>query len=377
LRSSISAAQKSVTVLLVALLWLTALSHVAPEIALAAAPTTSLTIKKLASDGSTVLVEKTVDYRWLMDPSNIPVLGDGTTHYYHQGPVFIDHPDEATEARLRWNPEEDTNVETKDMGALMGTNLKDLCDLVGGMAEGDKLKIRASDGFSKTYAYKNVYRYSEREGPMVICWYKDGQYPDTGFKDGMRLVWFADDSVNPWKWHVFGNWDWHEAADEEYWYYFHSGKEKYPTTTGLSVQNVAEIIIYSSEPVPQEGAEPHAGSPPEAPSEPLPEGPSKDPPEKQQGITPPTGEKTTAPTPGEASPSAAEKTTPPAAGEASPPATTETTPPPPVEAMQPVPAQVDATHRAVPTAVAVVAGIVLLAGITVVLRANRRGRRDR
>ncbi len=37
-----------------------------------------------------------------------------------------------------------------------------------------------------------------------------------------------------WGYHVFGNYDWHEAADPEYWYYYQSGGENYPTTTGLS-----------------------------------------------------------------------------------------------------------------------------------------------
>ncbi len=212
-----------------------------------AAPTTGLCIKKVALDGSTVLDEKTVGYQWLMNPDNIPVLGDGETHYYHQGPVFLDHPDPETKEMLRWNPEEDINADTKDMGALKGTNLKDLCELVGGMTEGDKVSIRASDGLTKTFSYKNVYLYSKREGPMVIAWYKNGQYPDTGFHDGMRLVWFADTSTNPWGMNVFGNWDWHEAADAEYWYYYRTGDEKYPTTTGLSVQNVSEIVILSSQ----------------------------------------------------------------------------------------------------------------------------------
>lgn len=209
-----------------------------------AAGTTSLTIKKLASDGTTVLAEKTVTYQWLMNPENITVMGDGSTHYYHQGPVFIDDPDEETEQALRWNPEEDKNIETKGMGALKGSNVKDLCELVGGMAEGDSLRIKSPDGFYKNFAYKNVYQYSDREGPMVVCWYKDGKYPDAGYNDGMRLVWFADTSVNPWGYHVFGNWDWHEAADSEYWYYFQG---EYPTTTGLSVQNISELIIYSTQ----------------------------------------------------------------------------------------------------------------------------------
>lgn len=213
-----------------------------------AAPTTGVTIRKIAADGSTILKQQTVDYRWLMN--NLPVMGDGVTHYYHQGPVFIDHPDEAAEEALRWNPAEDTNVDGKDMGAVQGTNLKDLCALVGGMAAGDALKVKARDGLVKTFAYRNVYQYTGREGPMVLCWFKDGQYPDNGYSEGMRLVWLADTSTNPWGLHVFGNWDWHSAAEERDWYYYQSGNEKYPTTTGLSVQNVAELTIYSGQTVP-------------------------------------------------------------------------------------------------------------------------------
>ena len=230
-----------------------ALITVMPQSATAA--TTELTIKKLASDGVTVLAEKTVDYRWLMDPENIEVMGNGETHYYHQGPVFIDDLDPDEQERLRWNEEEDTNYLGKDMGAARGTNVRDLCKLVGGMKEGETLQIKAVDGLKKTFAYKNVYEYSEREGPMVVCWETcwegDVLYPDTGYKDGMRLVWFADDSVNPDGLHVFGNFDWKLAADPEYWYYYQDGSEKYPTTTGLSVKYVSELTIYSNESVPE------------------------------------------------------------------------------------------------------------------------------
>jgi parallel beta-helix repeat protein len=232
-------------------------SFIVPETASAA--TTKLTITKYAIDRTTVIDQVTVDYDWLMDSDNIPVLGDGTTRYYHQGPVFIDEPaDYPVELeRLRWNEEEDRNWDTKDMGAVKGNNLKDLCNLVGGMVESDEVQIKATDGFNKKFAYKNVYNYDpDREGPMVVCWYKDGLYPDTGYTDGMRLVWFAAASskVGPTDvaglpsgdYHVFGNWEWREAADPEYWYYY-SGI--YPTTTGLSVQNVASINIYSNETV--------------------------------------------------------------------------------------------------------------------------------
>jgi len=211
----------------------------------ASAATTEIRVVKYAVDEFTILAEKTVDYRWM--EQNLHVYGDGVTHYYHQGPVFVDDPDPAKEEALRWNPAEDTNVQEKDMGAVKGTNLKDLCELVGGMEPGEKLKIRSSDGWYKLLPYENVYEYSSREGPIILCWNKNGQYPDTGYTDGMRMVWFADTSTNPWGIHAFGVWDWHEAADSEYWYYYQSGEEKYPTTTGLSGMYVSEVLIYSQE----------------------------------------------------------------------------------------------------------------------------------
>ncbi|MDD2553523.1 MAG: PKD domain-containing protein, partial [Desulfotomaculaceae bacterium] len=248
--------------LMVTLLVMLSAVYAPPE---ASAATTSLTIKKLASDKTTVLEERTVTYQELEagklnDGTSIQVTGDGNTRYYHQGPVFVDNPDEATQEMLRWNEAEDTNWDTKDMGALKGTNVKDLCNLVGGMVPGDTLRIKATDGLTKTFAYKNVYEYTDREGPMVVCWYKDGKYPDSGYSDGMRLVWFAKATYKEGPtsigglpsgdYHVFGNWDWHEAADPEYWYYYMQGSEKYPTTTGLSVQYVSELTIYSNEPAP-------------------------------------------------------------------------------------------------------------------------------
>lgn len=230
----------------------------------AAAATTSVTITKYDSDRTTILEQKTVTWQelaagLLSDGTTMPIMGDGITHYYHQGPVFIDDPDEATEQLLRWDPEETTNWDTKDMGALRGTAFTDLCNLVGGMSEGDDLQVRASDGWYKYFAYENVYQYPSSTGPMVLCWEKNGLTPLTGYNEGMRLVWFAEATYKdyttsivglpPGYYHVFGNWDWHEAAAEEYWYYYMQGSEKYPTTTGLSGQVVQYLNIYSAPPV--------------------------------------------------------------------------------------------------------------------------------
>jgi hypothetical protein len=204
----------------------------------AAGASTTLHIVKYANDGVTVLNETTVDYRWM--EQNLPVMGDGQTHYYLQGPVFVNNPDD------RWNPEEDSNVLEKDMGAVKGTDLRDLCDLVGGMEPGDTVTLRALDGFSKIFAYENVYEPLARQGAMVIAWYDANQSYVPGYADGMRLIFFADTSTNPWGVHAMGNYDWHESAAEEYWYYYYQGQELYPTTTGLSVKYISDIQIWSS-----------------------------------------------------------------------------------------------------------------------------------
>ena len=79
------------------------------------AATTEVHIVRYAADNITVINETTVTYQWM--EANLPVLGDGRNHYYHQGPVFVDDVDPAREELLRWNIAEDTNVREKDMGA--------------------------------------------------------------------------------------------------------------------------------------------------------------------------------------------------------------------------------------------------------------------
>lgn len=200
----------------------------------ASAVSTELRVAKLAADGSTVLAEKSVDYHWL--EANLPVRGDGSTHYYHQGPTFDD-------ADL-WDPTESKNVEDKDMGAVKGTAVKDLCGLVGGMSPGDTLVVKASDGFSKRFSYGTVYSPPGRMGPMILAWYRGDEGYVPSFSTGMRLVFFADTSVNPWGWHVFGNADMKASMPSNEWHFFNG---VYPTTTGLSVQSVNEIRILSTQ----------------------------------------------------------------------------------------------------------------------------------
>ncbi|MGI9952712.1 hypothetical protein V3F56_10165 [Moorellaceae bacterium AZ2] len=225
---------------------------------------------KYASDKKTVLAARTVSYQWM--EANLPVHGDGKTHYYHQGPVFEQawrqiYPDKQYDP---WDPEEKVNIKSRDYGAVKGTNVKDLCDLVGGMSPGDELRIKAIDGFARWFAYENVYQPPARQGPLVLCWYnaeegKGGERQGVGYVpnyyEGMRLVFFAD--TNRQGYHCFGNWDMHECLQEKYWHFYSSGGGKYPSSSGLSIKWVSEIAIYSKMPPTQKettGGTPNAAT---------------------------------------------------------------------------------------------------------------------
>jgi len=202
-----------------------------PTAVLTAEPTTSVRIIKYGTDGA-ILDETHVTYQWM--EGNLPVHGDGVTHYYHQGPVFEGD---------KWDRNESKNF--KDKGAVKGTNIRDLCDLVGGMSPGDEVMVHAQDGYYVIFDYTSVYEPSSRQGNLILCWYCGGDpkmggyegksYPPDYFV-GMRLVFFADD-------HVFGNWDMHECLNEKAQYFY---GELYPSTNGLSIKWCNEIGIYTS-----------------------------------------------------------------------------------------------------------------------------------
>jgi len=217
-------------------------------IAPAAAATTEVTITKLADDGTSVIDQRTVTWEWMMN--NLPVLGNGTTMYYNQGPIFEDawnavHPGETYDP---WNPTEDVNLVYKDHGEFMGTDVKDLCNLVGGASDGDMVTIKASDGLTKTWPAEYIYSPNPRQGPFCIAWYhgSDTGYVNQSFTEGMRLY-FLGETTNADGMHVWGNWDMHESWDEEYWYYYNN---QYPSASGVSVQTVNRITIKSNDPAP-------------------------------------------------------------------------------------------------------------------------------
>lgn len=185
----------------------------------AADPTTEVRVVKYASDKTTVLSERTVTCGWM--EANLLVWGDGVTQYYQQGPVFNSPPGP-------WDKNETVNL--KDKGALKGTDIRDLCNMVEGMSARDEIKIKASDGFSRWFGYTNVYEPQSCQGPIVLCWCRGGDcVPD--FEDGLQIVFFADDNV-------FGNWDMHESLAPKYRYNY---SKDYPSANGLSVKWISEI----------------------------------------------------------------------------------------------------------------------------------------
>jgi len=208
--------------------------------ALAAGPTTSVHVVKYVADGS-VLAEVTRTYEWLRD--NLPVQGDGSTHYYHQGPVF--------EGDM-WDPAEMQNL--KDKGAVKGTALRDLCGLVGGMSPGDELMVKAADGWHTEFAYENIYEPMEIQGVISLCWYNGGTdeggegygtgYPgNTGYYSAMQLVFMAGTPNSTGK-YVFGNSDMKVCLPDEKYQHFYEGL---PSTNGLSGKWISEVAIFSGE----------------------------------------------------------------------------------------------------------------------------------
>jgi PKD repeat protein len=198
--------------------------------------TTGLNVIKYDPYGA-IVGQVSRDYIWLRD--NLPNYGNGVDRYYFQGPSFDD-----SSFDVLWNPGEDDNVESRDYGRPIGTDVKDLCELVGGAEPGDVIRIRASDNFSKYFDYEDIYNPEPEQGRLAVCWYNEdygGYVP--AYDTGMRLLFLADTSVNPWGWHVFGNWDMHETLPASRWHYYYSG-DLYPSSSGLSVQMVYQIEIY-------------------------------------------------------------------------------------------------------------------------------------
>jgi hypothetical protein len=225
------------TVLCVAVLCVSSQLPCLQPLLAATGATKSLHVVKYDRNG-TVLAERTVNYQWM--EKTLPVQGDGVTHYYHQGPVF--------EGDV-WDPGESVNL--KDKGAVKGTDVRDLCDLVGGMSPDNEIMLKGVDGWSTRLAYTNVCEPSDRQGPVVLCWYKgsDGDdadsygsgYPgEDAYSEAIQIVFMAR-TTNAEGQYVFGNSDMQACLPEEEYQHFYEGL---PSTNGLSGKWIDTVAIY-------------------------------------------------------------------------------------------------------------------------------------
>ncbi|MCX5991063.1 MAG: hypothetical protein NTZ04_01835 [Chloroflexi bacterium] len=241
--------KRIVGVLLCLALMLSALTGVFSAVPAQAAASTEIHVVKVGPDGITIIAEQTITVATM--EATLSVQGDGTTHYYSQGPTFV--------PANPLDPAETLNL--KDKGALKGTDVKDLCHLVGDAVAGDQIEIRANDGYGEYFQYQDVYTPEPAQGKFVACWWVDygdgqgGKYVPS-FADGIQLVLFAQ-TTNGAGQYVFGHQDMHDTLPEANWHYFYQVYPvgdpnfpgiNYPSANGLSVKNISEIVIHQQAP---------------------------------------------------------------------------------------------------------------------------------
>ncbi len=150
---------------------------------------------------------------------------------------------------------EETNWQGKNLGKLKGTDVKDLCNLVGGLPSGQKVRVTAVDNVYQDVPYSAIYTPTDQLGPYVLTWWSVGAgesgatngYTGPDYTTGMRATFFADDSWNQNGEHVAGLGDQAEGLPENYWYYFGGD---YPSMGGWTLKYVDRVYVYSNDPVP-------------------------------------------------------------------------------------------------------------------------------
>lgn len=117
-------------------------------------------------------------------------------------------------------------------GYYEGVVVSALIDMVGGMEEGDVLRVVASDGYDEEFGYLNVYpdgTWLELQGPMVLATTMDSVcVPD--WVDGPKLVMLAPDGL-------------YSNEDCETTSYDGQGYSEYPSAGGRWVKCVATIQV--------------------------------------------------------------------------------------------------------------------------------------
>jgi len=120
----------------------------------------------------------------------------------------------------------------RDAGVYSGPSIASLIDLIGGMEEGDVLRVVSSDGYSQEFGYLNVYASEEwlaLQGTMILAMeYVGVAVPD--WSEGPRLAFLASDGI-------YSNSDCEATSYEDQGYYL------YPSAGARWVSCVASITV--------------------------------------------------------------------------------------------------------------------------------------
>ncbi len=159
------------------------------------------------------------------------------TNVYSNGPVYFQGP--------TFDPDDPWGDGGQNMILYYdhnGTYVRNMTDLVGGMNDGDEIRVQASDGMSRYFGYDNVYTPDARQGDMILAWWDDqyGFVPD--YTEGIRLFFYTppstygvDDSLNLTLRDM-------QASFDPWYSYNYSGT--WPSAKGLSVKYVQYLKIY-------------------------------------------------------------------------------------------------------------------------------------
>jgi len=192
------------------------------------AVTTSITATKYADNNYSQSVDsETFDLSQLRALSSV----------YSNGPVYMQGP--TFDSNDPWG---DGGQNMIDYYGHNGSRVSNITDEVGGMSDGDELKVQSSDGFSLYFGYDNVYAPNSRQGDMIVAWWDSdyGFVPDYTY--GMRLFFYTPpstpgvaDSLN------LTLRDMEASFDP---WYRHNYSLTWPSAKGLSAKYVQYLKIY-------------------------------------------------------------------------------------------------------------------------------------
>ena len=118
----------------------------------------------------------------------------------------------------------------KEPHTYTGVTIKALLDAVGGIQEGDRVAVIATDGWTKELPYAVIAGETEC-GSVILALLRDGASVEE-WRDAPELVFLPEDER-------FTNDDMLAAFGEELSHYY-DGR---PSTTGLLVKNVAYLVV--------------------------------------------------------------------------------------------------------------------------------------